>query len=219
MKRKSISAHLPQDDAESLRSAAESGHGRHVSDRKPRANVLLAAAAAEMFLRHRRAGGDHPAGADRRENGASLFEAPAGARSRPECLHPSLKPVLARTLGVPLFQEQLLRMAMIAAGFYRRRGGRIAPRVWLQALGKTHEGSRSETAARDGAKRNHWRDAGYDRAIDHFICAVWISRIARGEFCADRVCQRLFEMPLSRGIHRGDAEQSADGILSVRQRW
>ncbi|MGC1684954.1 MAG: error-prone DNA polymerase, partial [Candidatus Acidiferrales bacterium] len=30
---------------------------------------------------------------------------------------PSLEPVLARTLGVPLFQEQLLRMAMIAAGF------------------------------------------------------------------------------------------------------
>ena len=33
------------------------------------------------------------------------------------CLHPSLEPVLARTLGVPLFQEQLLRMAMIVAGF------------------------------------------------------------------------------------------------------
>jgi len=31
--------------------------------------------------------------------------------------HPSLELVLARTLGVPLFQEQLLRMAMIAAGF------------------------------------------------------------------------------------------------------
>jgi len=31
--------------------------------------------------------------------------------------HASLEPVLARTLGVPLFQEQLLRMAMIAAGF------------------------------------------------------------------------------------------------------
>ncbi len=35
----------------------------------------------------------------------------------PECLHPSLEPVLRRTLGVPLFQEQLLKMAMIAAGF------------------------------------------------------------------------------------------------------
>jgi error-prone DNA polymerase len=38
-------------------------------------------------------------------------------REAPECLHPSLEPVLARTLGVPLFQEQLLRIAMIAAGF------------------------------------------------------------------------------------------------------
>ena len=31
--------------------------------------------------------------------------------------HPSLEPELSRTLGVPLFQEQLLRMAMVAAGF------------------------------------------------------------------------------------------------------
>ena len=35
----------------------------------------------------------------------------------PVCLHPLLEPVLKRTLGVPLFQEQLLRMAMIAADF------------------------------------------------------------------------------------------------------
>ena len=31
--------------------------------------------------------------------------------------HPLLKPVLERTLGIPLFQEQLLRMAMLCAGF------------------------------------------------------------------------------------------------------
>jgi error-prone DNA polymerase len=31
--------------------------------------------------------------------------------------HPSLEPILERTLGVPLFQEQLLRMAMATAGF------------------------------------------------------------------------------------------------------
>ncbi|HEY1939964.1 MAG TPA: error-prone DNA polymerase [Candidatus Angelobacter sp.] len=31
--------------------------------------------------------------------------------------HPSLEPVLRRTLGVPLFQEQLLKMAMICANF------------------------------------------------------------------------------------------------------
>jgi error-prone DNA polymerase len=32
-------------------------------------------------------------------------------------LHPSLEPVLERTLGIPLFQEQLLRIAMVAANF------------------------------------------------------------------------------------------------------
>jgi error-prone DNA polymerase len=31
--------------------------------------------------------------------------------------HPSLKPILERTMGVPLFQEQLLKMAMDIAGF------------------------------------------------------------------------------------------------------
>jgi error-prone DNA polymerase len=38
-------------------------------------------------------------------------------KEAPEYFHPDLEPVLKRTLGVPLFQEQLLRMAMIAAGF------------------------------------------------------------------------------------------------------
>ena len=31
--------------------------------------------------------------------------------------HPSLEPILKRTLGVPIFQEQILKVAMVAAGF------------------------------------------------------------------------------------------------------
>ncbi|HET9321416.1 MAG TPA: error-prone DNA polymerase [Bryobacteraceae bacterium] len=38
-------------------------------------------------------------------------------RETVDYLDPSLEPVLKRTLGIPLFQEQLLRMAMIVAGF------------------------------------------------------------------------------------------------------
>ncbi len=34
-----------------------------------------------------------------------------------EYLHPLLEPILERTLGIPLFQEQLLRIAMTVAGF------------------------------------------------------------------------------------------------------
>ncbi len=32
-------------------------------------------------------------------------------------LHPCLEPILKRTLGIPIFQEQILKMAMAAAGF------------------------------------------------------------------------------------------------------
>jgi error-prone DNA polymerase len=38
-------------------------------------------------------------------------------RETPDAPHPLLEPVLHRTLGVPLFQEQLLQIAMIAANF------------------------------------------------------------------------------------------------------
>ena len=64
--------------------------------------------------------------------------------------HPSLEPILKRTLGVPLFQEQLLRMAMVAAGFHWRRSGRAAPRHGFQALGGPHARDRAEAAPRAG---------------------------------------------------------------------
>jgi error-prone DNA polymerase len=66
--------------------------------------------------------------------------------------HPSLEPILNRTLGVPLFQEQLLRIAMVAAGFtggqaeeLRRAMGFKRSEVRMREL---------ETALRDGMSRN-----------------------------------------------------------------
>ncbi len=38
-------------------------------------------------------------------------------RELPDYIHPDCKQILERTLGVPLFQEQMLRMAMVVAGF------------------------------------------------------------------------------------------------------
>jgi len=40
-----------------------------------------------------------------------------GGKERVTYYHPLLEPVLKRTLGIPLFQEQLIRMAMIVANF------------------------------------------------------------------------------------------------------
>ena len=43
----------------------------------------------------------------RRRNGEEAVEYP----------HPSLEPVLKKTLGVPLFQEQVMKLAMVAADY------------------------------------------------------------------------------------------------------
>jgi hypothetical protein len=66
--------------------------------------------------------------------------------------HPSLEPILRRTLGVPLFQEQLLRMGMVAAGLtggeaeeLRRAFGFRRSRARMQAI---------ETKLRAGIARN-----------------------------------------------------------------
>ena len=54
-----------------------------------------------------------------RSSGRWCIRISAGAPGREPVTyaHPSLEPILKRTLGVPLFQEQLLRMAMAVAGF------------------------------------------------------------------------------------------------------
>jgi error-prone DNA polymerase len=71
--------------------------------------------------------------------------------------HPSLEPVLKRTLGVPLFQEQLLRLAMIAANFtggeaedlrramgFKRSQARMKEIEARLRAGMTHNGISSE---------------------------------------------------------------------------
>jgi error-prone DNA polymerase len=71
--------------------------------------------------------------------------------------HPSLEPVLKRTLGVPLFQEQLLRLAMIAANFtggeaedlrramgFKRSQARMKEIEARLRAGMTHNGIPSE---------------------------------------------------------------------------
>jgi len=66
--------------------------------------------------------------------------------------HPSLEPILERTLGVPLFQEQLLRMAMAAAGF---SGGQAED--LRRAMGFKRSEKRMkliETQLREGMARN-----------------------------------------------------------------
>jgi error-prone DNA polymerase len=62
--------------------------------------------------------------------------------------HPDLEPVLARTLGVPLFQEQLMKIAMVAAGF---SGGQAEElRRAMGAKRSVERMAKLETQLRDG---------------------------------------------------------------------
>ncbi|MCC6640064.1 MAG: error-prone DNA polymerase [Deltaproteobacteria bacterium] len=69
--------------------------------------------------------------------------------------HPSLAPILARTLGVPLFQEQLLRIAMTVAGF---TGGEAEE--LRRAMGM------KRSAARMAAIERKLRDGMRERGIE-----------------------------------------------------
>jgi error-prone DNA polymerase len=82
---------------------------------------------------------------------------------KPICPHPSLEPVLKRTLGVPLFQEQLLRMAMIAAGFSGGEGEELR-----RAFGFKRSEKRMreiEVKLRQGMTRNGIVGAAQDTII------------------------------------------------------
>jgi error-prone DNA polymerase len=84
-------------------------------------------------------------------------------REKPDCLHPSLEPVLRRTLGVPLFQEQLLRMAMIVSGF---TGGQAEE--LRRAMGFKRSEKRMadiEVKLREGMDRNGIRGEAQERIV------------------------------------------------------
>jgi len=84
-------------------------------------------------------------------------------RERADCLHPSLEPVLQRTLGVPLFQEQLLRVAMIAAGF---TGGQAEELRRAMGFKRSEKRMKEiETKLREGMDRNGIRGAVQDQIV------------------------------------------------------
>src|SRR5437899_10839184 len=81
--------------------------------------------------------------------------------------HPSLEPVLKRTLGVPLFQEQLLRMAMVVADFsggeaeeLRRAMGNKRSQAKMAAI---------ETRLRSGMTKNGISHQAQDEIVQSIV--------------------------------------------------
>ncbi len=77
-----------------------------------------------------------------------VSESPRGPRSRwCRCTRRSSR-CCARTLGVPLFQEQLLRMAMVAASFTGGQAEELRRAMGFKRVGEAHEARSSCSCAR-----------------------------------------------------------------------
>jgi error-prone DNA polymerase len=77
--------------------------------------------------------------------------------------HPSLEPILKRTLGIPLFQEQLIRMAMVAAGFSGGQADELR-----RAMGFKRSVERMNTIEKDlraGMTRNQITGAAQEEIV------------------------------------------------------
>ena len=141
-----------------------------------------------------------------------FFERRQG-RAEVEYPDPCLEPILKRTLGVPLFQEQILKMAMVAAGF---TGGEAEELRRAMGFKRSVERMDSiEARLRKGmAERGIGAGgAGSDRQVDHLLRALRLPGVARGELRADRVRERVPEGAPSGGLPGVAAERVADGLL------
>jgi len=77
--------------------------------------------------------------------------------------HPCLEPILKRTLGVPLFQEQLLRIAMVAANF---TGGEAEELRRAMGFKRSMERMQEiETKLRDGMAKNGIEGEAQDQIV------------------------------------------------------
>jgi error-prone DNA polymerase len=131
-------------------------------------------------------------------------------KERPDPLHPLLQPVLERTLGVPLFQEQLLRMAMIAANFtggeaeelrrafgFKRSEKRMHDIEGKLRAGMTRNGIVGETQDRIVQSITSFAMYGFPEShAASFALLAYASAYLRTHFMAAFTCALLNNQPM-----------------------
>ena len=120
-----------------------------------------------------------------------------------------------RRCGVPIFQEQVMQIAIVAAGFSPGEADQLrrAMGAWQRS------GKMAIVSARSSAGHaREWLLARVRRAdlqADRRLRRVRLSGIAFGVVRAADVFFELAEMPSPRGVLRRPHQQSADGVLSA----
>ncbi|HJU76212.1 MAG TPA: PHP domain-containing protein [Gemmatimonadaceae bacterium] len=124
--------------------------------------------------------------------------------------HPSLEPVLKRTLGVPLFQEQGMQVAITAASFtpgeadtlrramgHKRSHERMAAIREKLIAGMQRNGIPEDVAARIYNQINGFADYGFPEShAASFALIVYASAYLRHYYFAEYLCAMLNAQPM-----------------------
>ncbi len=146
--------------------------------------------------------------------------------------HPKLEPVLRKTLGVPLFQEQGMKLAIVAAGFspgkadlLRKAMGHKRSRQQMEALcgdlirGMMENGIPQDAAERIFKQLAAFADYGFPEShAASFALIVYASAYLKRYYPAEFYCALLNNQPM--GFYQpavivGDARRHGIEILPV----
>ncbi len=153
--------------------------------------------------------------------------------------HPSLEPILKRTLGVPLFQEQGMQVAIAAAGFtpgeadllrkamgHKRSRERMADICQKMIDGMRANGIPEETAQRIYNQINAFADYGFPEShAASFALIVYASAYLRHYYAPEFLCAMLNAQPMgfyAPGTLIEDAKRHGVKVRSVditRSQW
>jgi DNA polymerase III alpha subunit len=109
-----------------------------------------------------------------------------------------LEAVLGKTLGVPLFQEQAMKIAIVAAGFSPGEADKL--RRAMATFRRVGTIGSFQKKMIEGMVRN-----GYEREFrrtllppDRGLWRIWLSRKPRGELCTAGLCLVLAQVRITR---------------------
>jgi hypothetical protein len=127
-----------------------------------------------------------------------------------------LKAVLERTLGVPLFQEQAMQIAVVAAGFTPEEADRLRRSLATFKRMGTIGTFRDRFLAGHGRT---WLRPRLRRSVlcpDRGVRRIRLSRIPRRQLRASGLCLGLDEAPPPGGLRLRAPELAAHGLLRPR---
>ena len=204
---------LPHDDPEVFRTISCRRHGGHVPGREPGPDAGAAQGAAGALRGPGGPGGDHPARPGAGQRGPSRTCAGAPGRSEVTYLHPSLEPILSDTLGVILYQEQVMQVAIEVCGYTA-----LEADIFRKAMG-SHRSHQKMQAERDrfvgGAMRTGLTEPDADELFRR--CSAFaefgFARAHAAAFAKITYDTAWLKLALPGALLRRRAEQPADGLL------